>query len=105
MESMQNYMPQVNSLASTMWPGALSTDENDADNDTDDENADDHEKGTQLHKLSWPLARSAKMELPWQAVYTVSKYPLKSIKYTKHAKNPGQIGSNDVKACFEKHFI
>ena len=40
-----------------MWPGSLYTDNNDDDNDT---NAND-DTTTQLHKVSLPLAKSAKI--------------------------------------------
>ena len=40
------YMPHTNSLASTMGPGMLYTDDNDT--------------AALLHVMSWPLAKSAK---------------------------------------------
>ena len=45
------YMPYMSSLVSTMLPRVLYTDNDEADNDNN---------AVPFHKLSWPLAKSAK---------------------------------------------
>ena len=57
-ESMPICMPHMKSLASPIWPGALYTEVNSAD---DDNNANNHtnKNAARLQKLSWPLAKSA----------------------------------------------
>ena len=52
--SMPVGMPHMNPLPSTRWPEVLYTNNNDEDTDTNNANAG------QLHKLSWPLVKSAK---------------------------------------------
>ena len=51
-DRMQIYMPYMKSLALTMWPGALYTDDN--------TNTIQYDATAQLHKLSWPVAKWVK---------------------------------------------
>ena len=68
------YMPHMNLLASTMQPGALYTDDNDADKDYDTDN-DTNGNAASLHWLSWPLTKSAKkkMEIDYDTLKTIKE--------------------------------